>query len=77
MKKENTDQVIGNIWYCYNRMQSFGFLPDIEIFENFQGKGYGTEVTSLIDDKMKELAMRAIIVKIFTENSRVLDFFKK
>ena len=36
-----------------------------------------TEVTALIEDKMKILAMRAIIVKIFTEDSGALEFLKK
>ena len=56
------DQAVGIIWLKANmdRPVKSGFIFDVEIKEEFRGKGYGKQIMLLIEEKARELGLKSI-----------------
>ena len=51
----NMDQNIGQIWYIHEHKKQYTFLADIEIFPEYQKKGFGTQALSLLEKEVRKL----------------------
>ena len=65
------DQAVGIIWLKANvdRPVKSGFIFDVEIKEEFRGKGYGKHVMLLIEEKARELGLKSIGLHVFGYNT--------
>lgn len=65
------DQAVGIIWLKANvdRPVKSGFIFDVEIKEEFRGKGYGKQIMLLIEDKARELGLKSIGLHVFAYNT--------
>lgn len=65
------DQAVGIIWLKANvdRPVKSGFIFDVEIKEEFRGKGYGKQVMLLIEEKARELGLKSIGLHVFGYNT--------
>ena len=64
------DQAVGAIWFKANPNlpTKNGFIFDIEIHEEFRGKGYGKQAMQLIEEKARELGLKSINLHVFASN---------
>lgn len=64
------DQAVGVIWFKANPdlPTKSGFIFDIEIREEFRGKGYGKQAMQLIEEKARDLGLKSINLHVFASN---------
>lgn len=75
---KNNDEFIGTLWLI---LRSVGdtkslFIGDIYINEDYQGKGFGKIIMSLIENKARELGAPYITLHVFGHNSRAVKFYE-
>ena len=65
------DQAVGRVWLKANldRPVKSGFIFDVEIKEEFRGKGYGRQIMLLIEEKARELGLKSIGLHVFGYNT--------
>lgn len=65
------DTAIGIIWLRaeLDRPIRSGFIFDVEIKEEFRGKGYGKQAMLLVEEKARELGLRRIGLHVFAYNT--------
>jgi len=57
--------------------ESFGFIEDVYVGENSQGKGYGTKIMNLLIEKAKECKCYKLICTSRFSRSGVHGFYEK
>lgn len=72
------DQAVGVIWLKAdpNHPTKSGFIFDIEIREEFRGKGYGKQAMQLIEEKARELGMKSIGLHVFASNKVARNLYE-
>lgn len=65
------DQAVGRVWLKANfdRPVKSGFVFDVEVKEEFRGKGYGKQIMLLIEEKARELGLKSIGLHVFGYNT--------
>jgi ribosomal protein S18 acetylase RimI-like enzyme len=64
------DMAVGIIWLRaeLDRPVKVGFLFDVEIHQEFRGRGYGREIMSLIEEKARKLDIKKLALHVFGYN---------
>jgi len=57
--------------------EPFGFIEDVYVKENSQGKGYGTKIMNLLIEKAKECKCYKLICTSRFSRSNVHGFYEK
>ena len=72
------DQAVGIIWLKANvdRPVKSGFIFDVEIKEEFRGKGYGKQIMLLIEEKARELGLMSIGLHVFGYNTVAKNLYE-
>jgi ribosomal protein S18 acetylase RimI-like enzyme len=72
------NQAVGVIWFKANldRPTRSGFIFDIEIKEEFRGKGYGKQAMQLIEAKARELGLKSISLHVFASNRMARNLYE-
>ena len=72
------DQAVGIIWLKANvdRPVKSGFIFDVEIKEEFRGKGYGKQIMLLIEEKARELELKSIGLHVFAYNKVAKNLYE-
>ena len=72
------DQAVGIIWLKANvdRPIKSGFIFDVEIKEEFRGKGYGKQIMLLIEEKARELELKSIGLHVFAYNKVAKNLYE-
>lgn len=72
------DQAVGVIWMRANvdRPIKNGFIFDLEIKEEFRGKGYGKQAMLLIEEKARELGLKSINLHVFASNTVARNLYE-
>ena len=72
------DQAVGVIWLKANvdRPVKSGFIFDVEIKEEFRGKGYGKQIMLLIEEKARELGLKSIGLHVFAYNKVAKNLYE-
>jgi len=72
-------QSIGVIWLNVrvNALLPSGFIYDIEISEEFRGKGYGKQAMLAVEEKARELGLKSISLQVFAHNSVAKGLYEK
>ena len=72
------DQAVGRVWLKANldRPVKSGFIFDVEIREEFRGKGYGRQVMALIEEKARELGLQSIGLHVFSYNTTAKHLYE-
>jgi len=72
------DQAVGVIWLRANldRPTKSGFIFDLEIKEQFRGKGYGKQAMQLIEEKARELGLKSINLHVFASNKVARNLYE-
>jgi ribosomal protein S18 acetylase RimI-like enzyme len=70
---------IGYLWILIieSPLEKEAYIADIIIFEEFRGKGLGTEVMKKVEEKAKQLRVNKISLHVFGHNSRAINLYKK
>jgi GNAT superfamily N-acetyltransferase len=58
-------------------VEPFGFIEDVYVKENCQGKGYGTKIMNLLIEKAKESGCYKLICTSRFSRSAVHSFYEK
>ena len=72
------DTAVGVIWLHaeMNRPVKGGFIFDVEIKEEFRGKGYGKQIMSLIEEKARELGLKKMGLHVFGYNNAARKLYE-
>lgn len=72
------DQSVGMIWLRTNldRPTQDGFIFELYIDENQRGKGYGRQAMLLIEEKARELGLKAIGLHVFGSNKVARNLYE-
>jgi ribosomal protein S18 acetylase RimI-like enzyme len=64
------DEAVGMIWLRaeLDRPVKSGFIFDVEIKEEFRGRGYGKQAMLLIEEKARELGIQRMGLHVFAYN---------
>ena len=67
----DADQAVGVIWLKVNAETPIktGFIYDVEVREEFRGRGYGKQIMLLIEEKAHELGLKSIGLHVFGYNT--------
>lgn len=71
-----TNEVIGMIW-LNEKENSYSFIYDINIHENYQGKGYGYRAMKEIESIARTLGLEKIDLNVFGHNERAINLYEK
>ncbi len=76
---EAEGQKIGVLWFAVDRSwpQPRAWIYDIEIAEEFRGKGYGQQAMLALENKAKELGVRRIRLHVFGHNHTARALYEK
>jgi ribosomal protein S18 acetylase RimI-like enzyme len=69
---------VGLIWMRANvdRPTNDGFISELYVEEKFRGKGYGKQIMLLIEEKARELGLKAIGLHVFGSNKIAQNLYK-
>jgi ribosomal protein S18 acetylase RimI-like enzyme len=72
------DNAVGLIWMRANvdRPTNDGFILELYVEENQRGKGYGKQIMLLIEEKARELGLKAIGLHVFGSNKVAQNLYK-
>lgn len=72
------EQAVGVIWLKANVDQATkgGFIFDVEMKEEFRGKGYGKQTMLLIEEKARELGLKSISLHVFASNKVARNLYE-
>jgi RimJ/RimL family protein N-acetyltransferase len=74
---EQTSQRVGVVWYHdYPQKADAIFIGDIEIDDQFRGRGYGTATLGLLEVKARELGKKRISLHVFAHNPRAKKLYE-
>lgn len=70
---------VGIIWLNarIDMPQPSGFIYDIEVREEFRGKGFGKEAMLAIEEKARELGLSSISLHVFAHNAVAKSLYEK
>ncbi|WP_409292714.1 GNAT family N-acetyltransferase [Peribacillus sp. SCS-37] len=70
------EQDAGMIWLA-EKSENRGFIFDINIWEEYQGRGYGKKAMEEIEIKAKELGLKSIALHVFGHNGKARELYEK
>jgi ribosomal protein S18 acetylase RimI-like enzyme len=72
------NDAVGLIWMRANvdRPTNDGFILELYVEEKFRGKGYGKQLMLLIEEKARELGLKAIGLHVFGSNKIAQNLYK-
>ena len=73
------DNAVGMIWLRaeLDRPIKSGFIFDVEIKEEFRGKGYGKQAMLLIEEKARELGVKRMGLHVFGYNNVAKNLYER
>ena len=73
------DIAVGMVWLRaeLDRPVKSGFLFDVEVKEEFRGKGYGKQAMLLIEEKARELGIKRIGLHVFAYNDVAKNLYER
>jgi len=73
------DTAVGVIWLRaeLDRPVKSGYIFDVEIEEEFRGKGYGKQAMLLIEEKAHELGIKRIGLHVFSYNDVARNLYER
>ena len=75
----NAEQIVGMIWIAQKSPtnKDEGFIYDFNIFEQYQGLGYGKEAMRELECIAKDLGMKKIGLHVFGHNKTARGLYEK
>jgi len=73
------DIAVGIIWLRaeLDRPMKSGYIFDVEIKEDFRGKGYGKQAMLLIEEKARELGIKRLGLHVFAYNGVAKNLYER
>ena len=70
---------VGLVWLRaeLDRLVKVGFIFDVEINEEFRGKGYGRHVMLLVEEKARELGIQRMGLHVFAHNEVAKNLYER
>lgn len=70
---------IGYLWFqCFASLAAkTAFINDFYIFEEFRGRGYGTQAMKALDTEVRKLQISKITLHVFSHNKRAIALYQK
>ncbi|MGN7300401.1 GNAT family N-acetyltransferase [Ferdinandcohnia sp. SAFN-114] len=73
--EKERNQVIGEVWLYHDENKTF--IYELIIFEEFQGRGYGTKTLKKIESYFKNRGAKKIGLNVFGDNLVAINLYKK
>lgn len=75
--EEANGEKIGFVWLNFRENENQAFLYDIEIYDEFQQKGYGKQTMTLLEELAKDMGADHIQLNVFGNNETAYNLYKK
>ena len=74
-----TGEKVGHIWFTKmtHGGQTFAFVYDIIIFEEYRRRGYGEATMLAVEEKVKEQGLESIALHVFGHNHAAKTLYEK
>ncbi len=76
-----SSEQVGHVWLskelAANEKEFYAWIYDIEIYEDFRGKGLSKEVMKLIEERAKVFGSSSIRLHVFGHNEIARSLYKK
>ena len=79
IEEEGTGVIAGGLWYMLAEegdTRKF-FVVDIQIYEAYRRRGYGTQAFLAMEDKAREMGVTAIALHLFADNHPARAMYQK
>ena len=73
---EESGEKIGMVWVKHEAPRPHGFIFDIVLDEAQRGKGFGKQAMLALEEKARELGLRAIGLHVFANNLAAMKLYK-
>ncbi|GGH74961.1 ribosomal protein S18 acetylase RimI-like enzyme [Pullulanibacillus pueri] len=72
-------EAIGHLWLHVNHQGLYkkAFIYDIELLENYRGKGLGKATLEALDQYAQKLGIKEIRLHVFAHNKRAIALYQK
>jgi ribosomal protein S18 acetylase RimI-like enzyme len=82
LREVGSDQTVGVVWFHAGSSAQKPnvrevFIYDLEIFEPFRGRGYGTAAMRLVEGRARELGLDTIALHVFGHNTVAIALYQK
>jgi len=74
-----TKESVGMVWYADapGRLTDMLWIYDIEIDARWRGKGYGTAVMRMVEEKARELGKKRVGLHVFAHNEGARELYER
>ena len=71
--------IIGGLWFAIHNsiVRRSIFVIDIQIYEEFRRKGYGSQTFEFLEEKARELGVKKIRLNVFDHNKPARAMYEK
>src|SRR5215467_9237188 len=76
-EEEGTAIPTGVLWVFLDRTAQKAFIYDIQIDQPYQGKGYGGDTLTCLENELRPYAVRQIGLNVFGDNERAFRLYQK
>jgi GNAT superfamily N-acetyltransferase len=79
IEEEGTGALAGGLWYMLAEGEGTRqlFVVDIQIYEEYRRRGYGTQVFLAMEDHAREMGATAIALHLFADNAPARAMYQK
>ncbi len=71
------NQVIGYVWIKLEKGKKSAFLYEIFLFEDYRGKGHGTEVMASVEAWLEQEEIQFLKLHVFGSNTRARKLYEE
>jgi RimJ/RimL family protein N-acetyltransferase len=70
---------VGGLWYMLVEEEDTPqfFVMDIQIYEAFRRRGYGTQALRVMEDNAREMGVARVALHVFADNHRARAMYRK
>jgi ribosomal protein S18 acetylase RimI-like enzyme len=76
-EEEGASIPVGNLWVFVDTEARKAFIYDIQIDQPYQGKGYGGDTLTCLENELRPYAVRQIGLNVFGDNDSAFHLYQK
>ncbi|GHO46666.1 GNAT family N-acetyltransferase [Ktedonospora formicarum] len=76
---EQSGEHAGILWFARveREAEPMAFVYDVEIFEPYRRRGYGSRAFELMEEKVRDLDLHSIVLHVFGHNHGAIKMYEK
>jgi RimJ/RimL family protein N-acetyltransferase len=77
--QNDLEEIVGGLWYMIAEREGkhLIFVVDIQIYEPFRRRGFGTQAFRLMENQARDLGITTIALNVFKHNQQAKSMYEK